>query len=180
MSGRRLGKRYARALFSLTRDALAPTANELGRVATVLEEPRLRLVLRSPAVDASARVRIARRVSAALGLSGAVGNLLCLLAERDRLDLVPDIAGVYEELVDGALGRARALIRSAAPLSAAEKNELLDLVRRLTGRREVLATTEADADLLGGVVLDIDGTVYDGSVRAQLLRLSKQMAEGRA
>jgi len=44
----------------------------------------------------------------------------------------------------------------------------------------VLATTEVDAELLGGVVLDIDGTVYDGSLRAQLVRLSKQMAEGRA
>jgi len=180
VSGRRLAKRYARALFSLTQEALAATADLLGRVAGVLEEPHLRLVLRSPAVDASARVRIARQVSTALGLSTAVGNLLCLLAERDRLDLVADIAAVYEELVDAALGRARALVRSAAPLSAAEKNELLDLVRRLTGRREVLATTEVDPELLGGVVLHIDGTVYDGSLKAQLLRLSKQMAEGRA
>ena len=58
--------------------------------------------------------------------------------------------------------------------------ELVELVRRLTGRREVLATTEVDPELLGGVVLDIDGTVYDGSLRAQLVRLGKQMAEGRA
>jgi len=180
VSGRRLAKRYARALYSLTRESLASTAEELGRVTGVLEEPRLRLVLRSPAVDASARVRIARRVAVALGLSAGVGNLLCLLAERDRLDLVPDIAGVYEELVDATLGRARVLIRSATPLSAAEKNELVDLVRRLSGRREVLATTEVDPELLGGVVLDLDGTVYDGSLKAQLLRLSKQMAEGRA
>ena len=55
MSGRRLAKRYARALYSLTRESLASTAEELGRVTGVLEEPRLRLVLRSPAVDASAR-----------------------------------------------------------------------------------------------------------------------------
>ncbi|TMB03680.1 MAG: ATP synthase F1 subunit delta [Deltaproteobacteria bacterium] len=180
MSGRRLAKRYARALFSLTRDALISTAEELGRVAAVLEEPRLKLVLRSPAVDASARLRIARQVAAALELSPGVGNLLCLLAERDRLDVLSDIAATYEQLVDDALGRARALIRSATPLSGAEKNDLVDLARRLTGRREVLATTEVDAELLGGVVLYIDGTVYDGSLRAQLVRLSKQMAEGRA
>ena len=141
MSGRRLAKRYARALFSLTRDALISTAEELGRVAAVLEEPRLKLVLRSPAVDASARLRIARRVAAALDLSPGVGNLLCLLAERDRLDVLSDIAATYEQLVDDALGRARALIRSATPLSGAEKNDLVDLARRLTGRREVLATT---------------------------------------
>ena len=42
------------------------------------------------------------------------------------------------------------------------------------------ATTEVDPELLGGVVLDLDGTVYDGSLKSQLLHLSKQMAEGRA
>ncbi len=179
MTGRRLAKRYARALFSLTQGALAATAEELGRAATVLEEPRLALVLRSPAVDAAARVRIARQVATALGLSHDMGNLLCLLAERDRLEVLADIAGAYEELVDEALGRARALIRSATPLSVAEKNDLVELARRLTGRREVLATTEVDPELLGGVVLHIDGKVYDGSLSAQLVRLSKQMAEGR-
>jgi len=180
VSGRRLGKRYARALFSLTRDALGATAEELGRAATVLEEPRLALVVRSPAVDAGARVRIARQVAAALRLSRAVGNLLCLLAERDRLGILADLAAVYQEQVDEALGRARVLIRSAAPLRTAEKNDLVDLTRRLTGRHEVLATTEVDPELLGGVVLDVDGMVYDGSLKAQLVRLSKQMAEGRA
>jgi len=178
VTGRRLAKRYARALFSLTRDALVSTAEELGRVAAVLEEPRLRLVLRSPAVDASARVRIAREVAAGLRLSRDAGNLLGLLAERDRLDILPDVAAVYERLVDDALGRARIVIRSATSLSAAEKNDLVELARHLTGRREVLAATEVDPELLGGVVLDIDGTMYDGSLRAQLARLSKQMAEG--
>ena len=70
------------------------------------------------------------------------------------------------------------MIRSATSLSAAEKNDLVELARHLTGRREVLAATEVDPELLGGVVLDIDGTMYDGSLRAQLARLSKQMAEG--
>jgi len=178
VTGRRLAKRYARALFSLTQDALAVTAEELGRVAAALEEPRLKLVLRSPAVDASVRVRIARDVGAGLRLSREVRNFLGILAERDRLDILPDVAAVYERLVDDALGRARVVIRSATALSAAEKNDLVELARHLTGRREVLAATELDPELLGGVVLDVDGTMYDGSLRAQLARLSKQMAEG--
>jgi len=178
VTGRRLAKRYGRALFSLTQDALAVTAEELGRVAAALEEPRLKLVLRSPAVDASARVRIARDVGAGLRLSREVRNFLGILAEGDRLDILPDVAAVYDRMVDDALGRARVVIRSATALNAAEKNDLVELARHLTGRREVLAATELDPELLGGVVLDIDGTMYDGSLRAQLARLSKQMAEG--
>jgi F0F1-type ATP synthase delta subunit len=55
---------------------------------------------------------------------------------------------------------------------------VVELARRLTGRREVLPTTEVDPELLGGVTLDIGGTVYDGSLKTQLARLTKDMAEG--
>jgi F-type H+-transporting ATPase subunit delta len=87
------------------------------------------------------------------------------------------VSRAYDELLDADLDRARVTIRTAAPLSAAERSALVDLARRVTRRREVLATTEVDAELLGGVVLDASGTVYDGSVRTQLARLSKEMAE---
>jgi F-type H+-transporting ATPase subunit delta len=109
-----------------------------------------------------------------------VGNLIVLLAERDRLRILPDIARWYETLLDQELGRVRATLRAAAPLGTAERTELIDLARRLTGGREVIATTEVDPDLLGGVVLDIEGTVYDGSLKAQLARVSKEMTEGGA
>ena len=122
-------------------------------------------------------MRITRAVIAALGLSKNVANLIALLAERDRLTLLPDVARWYETLLDARIGRARVSIRSAMPLSAGEKNDLVELARRLTGRREVVAATDVDPELLGGVVIDAGGTVYDGSIKAQLERLSKEMAE---
>ena len=181
MTGR-LAKRYARALLGLAHEdgTLEATGEELTRAVAAFEEPRLRPLVLSPVIDASARLRTAKAVAAAVGVSKKVENLLGLLAERDRLAILPDIARWYEVLVDEQLGRARAVIRSAAPLSAAERNELIALAKRLTGRREVLATTEIDPDLLGGAVLDVSGTVYDGSLKAQLARLMKDMAEGGA
>lgn len=176
MNFARLARRYARALLSLTRETADATSDELARAAAALEEPRARLVLLSPVIDAAVRVRTARQLAEALRLSPMVANLIGLLAERDRLAILPDTARAYDELVDEQLGRVRAVIRSATPLSGAEKTELTELARRLTGKREVVATTEIDPDLLGGVVLDIAGTVYDGSLRAQLLHLSRQMA----
>jgi F-type H+-transporting ATPase subunit delta len=177
-----LAKRYARALLDLARDegTLEATGEELGRVVGGFEEPDLQLLMLSPAIEASVRLRTAKALAAALGVSRTVANLVALLAEHNRLAILPDLARWYEDFLDDELGRARVAIRSAGPLGTAEKNELVELARRLTGRREVLATTEVDPELLGGLVLDLGGTVYDGSVKAQLSRLTKEMAEGEA
>jgi F-type H+-transporting ATPase subunit delta len=182
MTGGSLPKRYARALLELVRadDAAAAAGDELGQAAAAFSEPRLRPLVMSPIIDAAARLKIVKAVVAALGLSKAVGNFVALLAERDRLSILPDVARWYDALLDEELGRARAVIRSAAPLSPAERSALVELARRLTGCREVIATTSVDPELLGGVVLDVGGTVYDGSVQTQLVRLSKEMAEGGA
>jgi len=178
MSGR-LAKRYARALLDLAReaDALEPWGAELTRAAAAFSEPRLQPILLSPAIDGAVRRRTARAVADALALPTAVRNLIHVLAEGDRLAVLPDIARWYEQLLDDAVGRARVTIRSAVALAAPEKTGLIELARRLTKSREVLATSEVDPELLGGVVLDAGGTVYDGSVRSQLARLGKEMAE---
>jgi F-type H+-transporting ATPase subunit delta len=175
----RVAKRYARALIELARDEDTAEASgeELARAVTVFEEPRLRPLVLSPVIEAGVRVRTAKAVASTLGLSPMVANLVGLLAERDRLTILPDIARWYEDLLDDELGRARVTLRSASPLSAAERNELVELARRLTGCREVVASAEIDPELLGGVVLDIGGRVYDGSVKSQLARLTKEMAE---
>jgi len=178
MNGR-LAKRYARALLDLAReaDALEAWGTELTRAAAAFSEPRLQPILLSPAIDGAVRRRTAGAVVDALALPPTVGNLIRVLAERDRLTVLPDVARWYEQLLDEAVGRARVTIRSAAALAAPEKTALIELARRFTKSREVLATSEVDPELLGGVVLDAGGTVYDGSVRSQLARLGKEMAE---
>ena len=178
----RLGKRYARALLDLAREAgvLEATGEDLARAVAAFDEPRLRPFLLSPAIDPSTRQRTAKSVVAALGVSKIVANTIGLLADRDRLAVLPDVGRWFDRLLDDHLGRARVSIRSAAPLSAAEKNELIDVARRITRRQQIVATTEVDEDLLGGIVLDVSGTVYDGSVKTQLARLSKGMAGGAA
>jgi F-type H+-transporting ATPase subunit delta len=173
-----LARRYARALLELARESgsLVAAGEELAAVTAVFDEPRLRAVVLNPAVEAGARRKVVGGVVGALAVSPWLGNLVKLLADRDRLALLPQVAQAYDALVDAEVGRTRVRIRSAAPLGPAEKTELSDLAKHLVGAREVLVTTEVDAELLGGVVLDAGGTVWDGSVRTQLARMSKEMA----
>jgi F-type H+-transporting ATPase subunit delta len=173
-----LGRRYARALLALTQQqgSTAAVGEELARVAASFEQADLRAVVSSPAIDAGSRRKIVTDVVAALGVSKLVANLVGLLADRGRLPILPDVARSYERLLDQRLGRARVRIASAAALSAAEKAEVTELAKRLTNSTEAIVTTDVDSELLGGVVLDAAGTVYDGSVKTQLARLSKEMA----
>ncbi len=173
-----LARRYARALLELAREAdtLDATGQDLAAAAAAFDEPRLRAVVLNPAIAAGARHKVIGGVVGALGLSPVVANLVRLLGDRDRLTILPQVARAYDTLVDAELGRTRVRIRSASPLGAAERTELGALAKRLVGATEVVVTTEVDEELLGGVVLDVGGTVWDGSIRTQLARIGKDMA----
>ena len=173
-----LARRYARALLGLAREtgAVAATGDELAATSATLADRALADVVLNPGIAATARRAIVGRVIDRLGSSAMVGNLVRLLADRDRLSLLPDIARAYEALVDRELGRARVTIRSATALSDAQRTRLETLARRLTGSQQVIASVTVDPGLIGGVVLDAGGTVYDGSVQTQLARLADRMA----
>jgi F-type H+-transporting ATPase subunit delta len=173
-----LARRYARALLELARDAnaLDATGQELAATAAAFNEPRLRAVVLNPVVDGAARRRVVAGVIGALGASPSVANLVKVLADRDRLSILSQVAQAYDDLVDAEIGRTRVLITSATPMGAAERAELTELAKRLASADEVVVTTAVNAELLGGVVVDIHGTVWDGSLRTQLARMSKDMA----
>jgi F-type H+-transporting ATPase subunit delta len=177
-----LGRRYAQALLELARqqNALAVAGDELSRAAEVFTQPELRSLVLNPGIGAAARRSIVGQIVERLELSPIVGHLIRLLAERDRIDVLPNVARAYEVLVDRQLGRARVTIRSAAPLTPVQLAELESLARRLTKTDHVIVSTEVDPALIGGVTLAAGGTVYDGSVTTQLARLADRMARAGA
>jgi F-type H+-transporting ATPase subunit delta len=173
-----LARRWARALLELAQEqnALDDIGADLDRAAEAFADPRLRAIALNPGIDSRARKRLVSDVTAALALSPTVRNAVRLMADRDRLPILADVARAYQALVDEVLGRTRVNIRAAAPLSAAEKTAMTELARRLVARGDVVVGTTVDAELIGGVVLDVGGTVYDGSTRTQLARLGKSIA----
>jgi F-type H+-transporting ATPase subunit delta len=177
-----LGRRYAKALLALARasSVLVPAGTELALAGATFTRPELLAVVLNPGIAATDRRAIVEKVVERLGLSAIVGNLIRVMADRDRLSVLPDVVRAYDSLVDRELGRARVTIRSAAPLTDAQLAELEVLARKLTASAHVVVSTQVDADLIGGVVLDAHGTVYDGSIKTQLARLADTMAGARA
>jgi F-type H+-transporting ATPase subunit delta len=177
MRGGAVAKRYARALLALARENGDPTVigEALGRAACALAAREVAEVARSPAVGVEARMEVVRRVVGALAAPRVVANCLYLLAQRRRLDIVGDVWQAYLVLLDEALGRGRVTVRSAVPLPGARLEALLAAFRELTGTAELVPRVEVDPDLLGGVIVETGGVVYDGSVRTQVSRLARRM-----
>lgn len=172
-----VARRYARALVALASEAGDPgsLADALERVAALLAEPSVARVLLNPALGVEDRRGVVGGMVGELKLPGLLANCLFLLAERQRLGMVGELWQAYVTLVDEQLGRTRVVVRSAVPLSEKQEGEILAVLRRLTGRENLIPALEVDGELLGGVVCEVAGVVYDGSTRSHVNQLARHM-----
>jgi F-type H+-transporting ATPase subunit delta len=181
MTTRASAARYARALFDV---ALAETdveqaGHELSSVGALWHQhPDLQRVLTNPAVPAARKTAAVEELLLLLRLSSPVAKLLLLLAERDRLALIPDMVEVYRERLMEHQHVISAEITTAAPLAAERLGQLQQRLARATGRTVTL-TTKVDPQLIGGVVARIGSIVYDGSIATQLTRFRDRMISQR-
>lgn len=178
--GGAIARRYAKALRPLAEQAgrLEPVAEELARFGQLLAtEEGLREVLRWPWVKAATKRHLVQSVTERLGLSPLTQNFLALVAQRRRLDLLPDILAAYRALVDHAAGRVRARVRCAAPISDATRAALRERLGRRLGKT-VLLDTEVDPTLLGGFVAEVGGLLLDASLAGQLTDLRERIIKG--
>lgn len=172
-----VARRYAKAIFALAEEQreLETIGRQLLAAAAEMAIPDLAEVASSPRLSTERRHALVEAVAQQLQLSPVVTTFLELLADKQRLAELGPIADHFQRLEDQALGRVRMRIRSAVPLGDADRDRIAAAFGRELGRT-VLATTEVDPSLLGGVVVEGDGKVYDGSVLSQLDRLAKQLA----
>jgi F-type H+-transporting ATPase subunit delta len=172
-----LAKRYARALMSIGREA--GLYERLGRELAQLAEQAsgnedFRLALTAPIYSKDARDKLIEGIGRALGLHELMVRFLKLLNEKGRLAYLPKISGAFESLVDEELGRVRAGVVTAAPLSAAAQNQLRAVLAAITGR-EVIMDSAVDPEIIGGVVTRVAGKLFDGSIRTQLSLMEEKL-----
>ena len=120
------------------------------------------------------RAVIEQLLARAGAVTPTLAKLLLLLAERDRLALLPELARAYESRLMDHAQVVRAELTSAVPLSAERVAALQQGLQRVTGR-QVQLDTRVDPAIIGGAVARIGSTVYDGSVTTQLQKVQDRL-----
>lgn len=174
MTNRASAARYARALLDVTRaegaDFDAVERDLASFVSLVDRDAALRRVLVTPAVPAPRKKALVSELLARAPLLPQVSKLLVMLADRDRLAILPDILDQLRQRLLDLRHVVRAEVTTAAPLEGERIDALSAALGALTGR-QVAMTTRVDPDLIGGVVTRIGSVVYDGSVKRHLERM---------
>jgi F-type H+-transporting ATPase subunit delta len=171
-----IARRYARALLELAESAgiVDQIGAALVTVDGLLADPRVARVLGAP-LARERKEEVLRSLVEAIDAPPLLRDFLRLLVERDRLDHAPAIRTSYETFVDQRRNRTRAAVRTATPLPEEAVNEIVRVFGNVTGK-QVLPEVRVEPELIAGVVVEIEGRVYDGSVRTQLGKLRQQMA----
>lgn len=178
MPSRASAARYARALFDVALKESDPVQIErdVASFAQLLSQnTELHNALTNPAIPASSKHQIVDALASRLTMAAPAHKLLLLLADRDRLAMMPDLLDVYRERLREHQQVVRADVTTAAPLGADRVAQLQQKLADITGRK-VDMTTNVDPSIIGGVVTRIGGTVYDGSLATQLARLREKLS----
>ena len=178
MSTRASAARYARALLDVAvkESSTEQADRELTAFADLLRQhPDLQRALIHPSVNAAAKKAVVQQLLDRLQPSSPAGKLLLMLAERDRLVLLPDVVDVYRERLNELQRIIRAEVTTAEPLADEHAAQLRERLAAATGQTVTL-TTKVDPSIIGGMVTRIGSTVYDGSVATQLQTIKQQLA----
>ena len=170
-----IARPYAKAAFMFAREANALEQWEkmLAVAAAVTEDPDVRALLSRPELSSSRKAEVFTGLCGDV-LDGHGKNFVSLLAQHDRLSVLPLVFRLFHELVAKQEAFVDAQIISAHELDAAEVERLVESLKKRLGR-EIRATSAVDESLIGGVVIRAGDTVIDGSVRGRLARLAEQL-----
>lgn len=169
---------YANALadVALAQGAADPALKQLKDfVAAYAESAELRNVLANPAVPKEEKHSVIEKIAARLGANKIIRNFLFVIVDHHRTHILPEILETFQDVVRQRAGIAEAEISSAVELSAAQKKRFAQILERLTGKK-IEATFSLDPALLGGAVVRVGDTIYDGSVRNSLNEMRARLA----
>ncbi|HEY1469282.1 MAG TPA: ATP synthase F1 subunit delta [Candidatus Acidoferrum sp.] len=169
---------YATALaeIALEQGATQPVLNQLADFAAAYAESAdLRTFLSDPAVSHQAKHAVIEKLVARFGASKIIRNFLFVVVDNRRTQQLPKIIETFQQLIRQRQGVAEAQVQSAMELNDTQKTQLLQTLERVTGKK-IQATYSLDPALLGGAVVRIGDTIYDGSLKNQLNQMRARLA----
>ena len=172
-----IAERYAAALADV---AIAHNSGETVRkdlasfIAAYADSTDLRNALETPSLDQVLKTKIVESVAGKMGLNGAVRNFVSLIVSHQRTHMLHEIDRAFVTELNRRLGIEDAEVTTARQLNDAEKKGLVGVLEQRTGKK-IEARFAEDKSLLGGAVVRVGSTVYDGSVREQLNRMRERL-----
>lgn len=166
--------RFAEAAFAVARDTntLDAWLGALEQASSLYDNHAAGLFLTSPVEPAEKKQAVLKELLP--GVSAEVQRFLAILARRDRLELVPEIATQFRRLVNEARGIAVAQVTTAIAIDDRQKAVIASRLGRRLGKTVVLEE-RVDPSILGGVIAQVGDTVIDGSIRGRLERLRRTL-----
>jgi F-type H+-transporting ATPase subunit delta len=146
-------------------------------LATWEASAELRELFVNPAIAVPQKIAVLDKMNEKLGLRKELRNLLAVLIKNDRIGEVKDVAAAYRVEMQERRGIRPVEIVTARELGEKDRADLVDGVSRLAGA-QIQASFKLDGSILGGTVVRIGSTVYDGSVRGRLERLKEALVAG--
>ena len=176
-----VARSYGKALFELAteRNQVDAIGRELDALAAQFAaEAQLHAFFARPWVTSAAKRNVATELATRLQVSKLTQDFFALVAAHGRADHLEAIVAAYRELQDEAAGRVRARVRTAVPLSDADRSALASRLSRTLGGKQVVLEEVADRELLGGFVAEVGSLLVDASLDGQLARMHRRIAQG--
>ncbi|OPY91178.1 MAG: ATP synthase subunit delta [Syntrophus sp. PtaU1.Bin208] len=174
-----IAKRYARAFFDIAgEDKLYEQYyDELNGFARIVQgDKNLKEFLANPVFDQAEKKAVVEAIIQKVNISGMTANFLKLLVDKKRIGMLAEIADFYRELMDQVLKRVRVSVKTAFPLEAEATEDIKKGLEQMTGKQTEV-TIEEDSSLLGGIVIRVGDTLYDGSIKTQLNNIRNLLGE---
>lgn len=170
--------RYAHAfeqvVISSKLDASAALQQLIDFAATLDGSAELREFMTNPSIAKEQMLKVLDAIADKIGMMSQVRNFIAVITEHQRLHEMNEILAEYAAIADNQAGIADAQITSAHPLNPDDRTQLEEQVAALAGSR-IRTVYFEDAALLGGAIVKLGSTVYDGSVRGQLQRIKQSL-----
>lgn len=172
-----LAKRYAKALFIVGKEegAFEEYSKSLNGLAALFSSvPEVRDALTNPLYPVEVREKVMVQLVESTGSPQVMGNFCRLLVQKKRAGILPEIAEVFQGLVDADKNLCQGTVISATELTSALSEKVKEVLEKITGKQVVL-TTQVDPSIVGGIIAKVGDLVLDGSIKSQLAGLKESI-----
>lgn len=138
--------------------------------------PDLLEVFQTPAVPRDSKENLLNQLISKYPVNPLTHNFLRVLLQHNRIGFFQQILDLYLKLVNEHKGIVSARVTTAIALTEQETKNLGAKLSAITGK-SVHIDPQMDASILGGVIVQLGSTIFDGSIQAQLAEMKRRLAE---